>query len=1227
VHATFERITSISFRSGEGVQLGGWDGIVVVEGGNAFVPDGTSGWEVSTNEDPSGKADDDYEKRLANPHPISPSEGTFAFVTLRRWAGKQGWEDRRRSEGVWRSVRAYDADDLEGWLEQAPAVHIWLSILLGKHPGDALDLESYWADWSTTTRPATPPEFVLAGRGEVIKRIHGWLTETPGALALRAGSRDEACAVFAAAIQRLPVDERDAQLSRVVLVPSLSGWTRLTSERGPLLLVPLFDAPEAIPRAIRMGHRVLVPLGQADPSASTTVNVPRLSRDEAAEILVSAGLPEDRARELAALARSSLMSFRRKLAVSNEVQQPQWARPVEARGLLPALLAGAWDEGQQGDREAIARLARISYEQWSPAVVRWSNETDPPVRRVGDAWFVISKEDMWSLIAQNLTRDDLDRFDEVVMEALGTPDPRYDLPARERWMAAVRGAVSRHSAVLRAGLADTLAIMGARGDTLQIAAGTSARDYATYLVRRLLKQANADWRIWASLSSSLSLLAEAAPDAFLSVVEEGHGAGPILVRLFTQGEDGLFGDAPYAGLLWALETLAWSREHLSLATLALARLAGSIPGEVRNRPQQSLRAVFLLWHPQTPAPLDQRLAVIDMLRQRQAEVAWVLLRDLIPKQLDIGGNTPKPRWREWAPESVQTVTHEELDRGVREVASRMLSDVGRRGSRWQDLIEILPRLPGEQYTAAVDRLAGMDVGGLPPADRAAIWHSLRKLIASHRSFPDADWALPSDRIDALEGVFRRFEPTESAARYGWLFGNAPALPKGRGGDWRARQEALEIARREAVQTMYAEAGLSGLVDLTGKVEESGELGVALATSDLASAEEDNILRQHLGAEDRARALFARGFVVGRVRQRGREWAEHKWAEVARDWSPAQRAEFLFCLPSDARTWALVESSDHETDRHYWRLILPYGIGEVDTEVAVRKLLAHGRPYAAVDLLGAHSTRVEAPSAGLIADALEGILRASAEDERPSSSSAHYVEELLDVLGRTGQVDEARLAALEWGFLTLLGTFARRPKLLQRALARDPTFFAQVVALVYQAEGEEPRDLTPEEQPRWQRAYELLDSWRTVPGASDNGIVEAGALREWVQQARELNAADGRRTDGDRIIGRILSAAPPGPDGTWPQEAVRDVIEEVRGPDLEQGFETGVHLSRGTVRKGATEGGAQECVLAERFERFAAQIADGSPHTARILRRIADQYRAEALREDQRAQLREDLHGW
>ena len=122
--------------SGSSVRLSGWDGRLEVGCGNAWVPSGVSGWEFSCEKRVTRKANEDYEKRTADPLGLNRATTTFVFVTSRRWNGKMQWEGERREEGKWRDVRAYDADDLVTWLEQAPEVAQWFARAIIRLPFD-----------------------------------------------------------------------------------------------------------------------------------------------------------------------------------------------------------------------------------------------------------------------------------------------------------------------------------------------------------------------------------------------------------------------------------------------------------------------------------------------------------------------------------------------------------------------------------------------------------------------------------------------------------------------------------------------------------------------------------------------------------------------------------------------------------------------------------------------------------------------------------------------------------------------------------------------------------------------------------------------------------------------------------------------------------------------------------------------------------------------------------
>ena len=117
----------IDIPSGSSVRMPGWDGLLSAPEGNTWVSSGDSAWEFSCDNSPKQKADEDYEKRMANPRSVIASQTTFVAVTARRFGGKNEWMNERQEEGHWAGVRALDADDLTAWLEQAPAVAGWFA--------------------------------------------------------------------------------------------------------------------------------------------------------------------------------------------------------------------------------------------------------------------------------------------------------------------------------------------------------------------------------------------------------------------------------------------------------------------------------------------------------------------------------------------------------------------------------------------------------------------------------------------------------------------------------------------------------------------------------------------------------------------------------------------------------------------------------------------------------------------------------------------------------------------------------------------------------------------------------------------------------------------------------------------------------------------------------------------------------------------------------------------
>jgi hypothetical protein len=123
---------------------------------------------------------------------------------------------------------------------------------------------------------------------------------------------------------------------------------------------------------------------------------------------------------------------------------------------------------------------------------------------------------------------------------------------------------------------------------------------------------------------------------------------------------------------------------------------------------------------------------------------------------------------------------------------------------------------------------------------------------------------------------------------------------------------------------------------------------------------------------------------------------------------------------------------------------------------------------------------------------------------------------------------------------------------------------------------------------------------------------------WLDEARrQLRAAD-REEIGLHQIGQVFAYSRTDPDGTWPTLPVRNAIDRIANSSLDSGFTTGTFNKRGVTTRSLTDGGRQEYELADKFDEIRNRIMDPWPRTGRLIRSIAETYRAHGRMEDEQA---------
>lgn len=1236
VLATTQSVTHCSFPGGDSVQLGGWDGIVVANEDHSFVPRGTSVWEMGTTSNIKAKADSDYEKRSSD-QPMSPvgvivpSNTTFVFVTPRRWKNKDEWAAAKRSEKKWADVRAYDADDLEAWLHSAPATHLWLSRALGKHPLGTDDVETVWADWSEVTRPSFSPQLTLAGREAGRTKISDWLLglNSEPTLSVAAESVEEVVAIVAGTVALLPDDQRSLVCSRTIVVRTKEALIELTASDSALTMITDFQPGDLVARATRAGHRVLVPVTNGEP-IKAVISLPRVSRDEAEKALVAMGISRDKARELAGVARRGLLSLRRILAMNAAVKEPAWSTPTVGPSLVPIMLVGQLSAKNDADLAAISRIAGCSRAEMEATLLRWSTESDPPIRQVGNVYYMISKEDAWSRLSRFLTPQVLKRFADVAVEVLSEVDPRTALPLDQQWLPLPEGKGLVHSQVLREGIPDSIAMLGSRGSERQLGPFETASDVATRIVSEILGKASTTDGLWETLSGSLPLLAEASPDALLDAVSTALLLDPSPIRALFRADNGdLFSPTHHSGLLWALETLAWKPDYLSRVAEILAALDEQDPGgKSMNRPRNSLRTILLPWLPQTNAGFDARLQTLDLIRMRFPSSAWRLMKELLPSMNDVSVPTAKPRWRDWAPDGESGgITIAELSKHASEVVARMLIDASKSGEHWPVVASLLDKMQGNDIQTTVDRLASEATTKLSEAVRNQVWQELRQLVGKHRSFSDATWALPAELVDKIASLLPLFEPVSASDRLAWLFDNNPIMPEGGKNDYANWSQALRERRIAAAKPLWDALGTEGIITLAKTISRPEELGHVLAIAKVVGSEdqEDAFLRQALDSEESSVQSLGHAFAVGCVETTSREAFTDRIIAKSGSWPVPVMARALLAVPDDQITFDVVAALGQAAEQTYWEHVGVLRLEDKDADHAIDRLLEYKRPHSAVQAIVMRAHRGGATRPEQIARVLEQTAQpGSLPDDRYADE--YSISELLDMLEKACETDafsEIRVAEIEFLYLPLSQSYSRPPRFLHTELARNPGMFVEAVGHVYRADGEAQRELTKGEEALSRRCWKLLDGWRDIPGLRD-GSIDGGELESWVSKAREGLTESARLSTGDFVIGQLVSGSPSGSDGIVPAEPVREIVERLASVRLERGYENGIYNSRGVVMKSILTGGDPEHAIADKFESDAATISGKWPRTASMLRRLARTYRSDGNHGDVDAELRHDL---
>lgn len=852
----------------------------------------------------------------------------------------------------------------------------------------------------------------------------------------------------------------------------------------------------------------------------------------------------------------------------------------------------------------------MDFNSWITILREVLQEQDKPLTLRNGHWEVVDRKAIWNVLGSRIFDTHLDQFKDCSVEVLTELDPQFELSPEKRYAASIHGKVLKYSSDLRQGMAETLALFGNYGNTLQNCSQRKPESIAILAIRSILDQAS--WQLWGSLDNLLPTLTEAAPGEFLNTVENALRQIPCpFDDLFAQEGKGIIGRNYMTGLLWALECLAWTEEYLVRVAVIFADLASHDPGgNWANRPANSLTTILLPWYPQTLAPIDKRITSIKAISTDFPDVAWKVLLSLLPKQHQASFGVHKPRWRnvipeDWKPEVTNAEYWDQVT-GYAELAVEMAcSDL----AKLTELVTNLDNLPKPSFDTVLEYLSSEAITGLSENQRLPLWTNLTEFARKHRRFSDATWALDDENVSKIEATANRLVPSSPEILYNRLFSHKEFDLFEKNGDWENQRKILNERRQQTIHKILNTQGLQGVIAFADKVELRDQVGWALGVIADNYIDHD-LLPSYLDVENITYRQFVGSFVWSRYQRQGWQWVD---GLDRTNWSLMQKCQLLICLPFEMITWNRACAWLGDSENLYWQKVSvnPYQ-PDIDLLFAIDKLLEVSRPQAAIDCLYSQLYKK------MLLDTkrtVKALLDCISTSEPANSADSYQITELIKALQDNSNTDQDDLCKVEWAYLSLLERHSgTAPKLLEKRLATQPDFFCEVIRLIYRSNNEKDRDEDLDEKRKAiaSNAWRLLNEWRRPPGLNEDGRFSSEDFEAWLQSVKQRCKDSGHLEVAMIKVGEVLFYCPADPQGLWIDQAAARALNARDAEEMRRGFRSEVFNSRGAHWVDPT--GKPERDLAAHWREKANAVEDaGYARFSAILRELSESYDREAER--------------
>ena len=1237
INSTGALLESVKFPGNDDSQKPGWDGFVETAVSTPWIPAGQSGWEFGVGNDPKVKAKDDIDNRydLLVKKGMSPEqlkEITFVFVTPRKWNDKEDWITACKQERKWKNVCAFDAIDLEQWIEQSIPAQIWLAGELEIESEGTRTLTQCWNEWKGDSN-LEPLEGLF---DSAVKEFHSDIfvklsADDPSPISVVGDSISE-CLAFLHCLftQADPLRNNDL-VDRLVVFDSGPTLERLISDQAPFIPIITGNDVERkfAPYRSKVGSITVYPRGRS-PMDAPDVALRPLSPKQFEKALTNSEISEDRISQLYNTSGGSLTVLPRMMSKSKGSVPPRWSEGDEkVRSLIPFMFAGKWNSNSRADKDVLISLSdKENYEDIERSINSLLRLDDSPVWKAGYHQGVISQLDAMFTAFSEITSTDIHRFFTTFARVFGNEHTNQGIDSDQSGAHdTVASEALSCSVELQRGLLDFIALLSVYGERLL---GDRAEENLNSKIGRAVTDV-LELNTKQKDGTNVDLfpeLAEAAPREFLDFVENEIDRADSQIRaLVSKSEKEAFAIRDSATLFLALEGLAWDPTFLTRVSSVLTKLIGSDTDDYSDKSAfGSLNTIFMSWMPQTFASVDRRIKIIRQLATSAPVAIWEFCLSQIDGSLNSSMGTYKFRWRNYGQSNSSNVTVSEADiRKFLDLCAELV--VLRCPLSKQEIEKLLSCL---EYSNLLDYIDSdirhkiwnhieNECGRLDISEKIWIRERIRQGFVVN-SPEILEQAGSTDINENAQRVFDSLSSKDTVHKNCWLFEDWWVTESQRElvSDYNiaARDKLIRDLRLKAIQEIVFHKGIQGVSELIDLGCSSSVLGAVFRDAFEPVTNVTSILLQILKDDAPRNRTKWSGFVSGLLSSSNKFDTEFI-TKLIQNLDFPTKMYVLLRSPFIKPTWDIVEELGENFSKEYWQKVQPFGASPnvSDLEIALDRLHTAGRSGKAFELIS--KTLHKAPGK-VVYKVINNLVDDHDKFNKKEKLNADHLLRAFRYLNTCNDVSDKDKAILEFHCIEIFGYKKHSVPNLDRFIEQNPGFFVHAIAFGYRRadDREDPEVMRPqnreEEMHRSKQSHLMLQKICPFPTRgierTEKTKVDGSnksKIGDWVSYVRRECQKLGRQEVGDYEIGKYLAKLPRGKDDIWPSENLRREVEATMTTPTRSGVAVGLYNSLGVYAAG--QGGEKEHELAQMYKEHADKVREDFSKLARVLDEVAEMY--------------------